>query len=585
MSSSSEPQAVVERPRLFLRVCVAAVGVFMIAVSQFLAVRALLDPALTNLEPGFAWLAWPLTMTATWPSSFVWSAAAITFAIGAGCIVLYGWLSWWVRTRLVDAPHGLATDADDELRIEKFTESVTLEQAFVFFECLKFPRSHFARISESVEYGSRAFRVTTSFAIAPDGLGSETHAVPVLLVSRGTQELGLRFVGRGADRVSSLPSAYAAAYAAGAVRSLIRAAGRSALREYQARSVVCGSVEDRVVEILRSTECGDGRSAAVELAAKIESLSARRRLKPLLVAAAAVVLHLAEQYAVCVPMDAGSAGEGQLVRLTMERAVLPEITGFSFDAVTALGKIEALRKRAVDWMRNVVGVPPHTIDYPAVLAARTSSYHLSVRGPEGTYLAHQELRDGADFGRSLSKGELAKRSYAMAPRLGQRTGHLYARSSRGFDSILYSCKFYERMPGSMSTAFVGAASTFVVAAAIAVYSLYARQDPSGFLQILLAFPLALTATSSFRQGAPFWGGDLGARSATVITVLVLTACLWASTLSGWVSHSSQAVMWASILVVSLCNTVVTLVSWISRASTQHRFLQRSTERQIDNGTA
>ncbi|MEO2131178.1 MAG: hypothetical protein ABGX78_08075 [Microbacterium sp.] len=566
---------VIQRPRVLLRSFLGAGGVAALVLSGYLFLRLVPDPDLADVGGKLAWLAAPLSISAGWPPAVVAVSAWMTLLAGIACVVAYGVISWWVRTRFVKAPDRRMTVSEDLLELSLLAP-MSIEQAIVFAECLRFPWVHFERITEAAEYGTRTIRVSSSFSLSSRQLGEEVHALPLLLVSRGRLEHGLRITSESGARISSLANAQASAYAIRAVRTLIRAAGRRAFKAYMDSSPGCPSLDDRTVAVLTAVDLPPRYAEPNQIADAIGELPLPKARRHLAHAAAVIVLYLAEQYPVCVPVKA-MPDRGQPTRVTVERVVIPEVTNYSFEPTRLLGKLEATRKRYVQWVRNVVGVPPDTLDYPTALAARTASYHLTVRGPNDTYLAHQELRDLADEGRSLSRSTLADLSYAMNRRLGQRTGHLYVRNGRAFGDLLYSCKFYERMPGSMSTAFVGAVSTTLVAAAIAFYSLYSTGELSGFLQILLAFPLALTATSSFRQGAPFWGGDLGARTATVVTVAVLAASLWASILADIVSHGSQAVLWASILVVSACNTLVCLISWVSRASTQHRFLNRRTE--------
>ncbi len=561
---------VVQRPRRLTRTLLGCGGTLLVVIGGVLAIRALRDPDLANLEGWVAFIGAPLQATTLLPERLTAISAAVALLLGVALIVASGWVSGWVRTRRVQARgHDLRVDPR-ALAAEERSTSVTPRQALIFWQSLREPALRYSRISETVQPGTRTFRVTTSLSINATGLGNEIHAIPIALFTRGRMEHGLTF--NDGSRVSSLSHVQSVAYAGAVVDRFVDLAGRKAARSYRMHAPGCEPLNVRVRDVLGSTMAG-GAPDAQEIAKAIADLPRAERRRDLLFAAATVVAYLAGQYPVCVLMRADDETE-MPIRITMERVVFPSVLQYERTVTGLRNRLAFLHKRIVDLQRSMFGVIPHTVDYPTNMAQRTASYHLNIRGPEDYYLAHQELRDDADLGRTLTDTQLSKLEYAMNPRRGQRTGHLYARSGERMRTLLYSCTFYERMPGSLSTAFVGAITTTLIAMALAWSMLFSEIEQTGLLQILLAFPLALTAASSSRSGAPFWGGDLGARWATIVTVLVLTASLLASTMGEGAPRDAQVVFWAILLVVSATNTLLCLVFWVSRAMTHHSFLRR-----------
>lgn len=540
---------VVQRPRRLLRSTLGWVGALLLLASGAdIAVRLLGGSAL-----------FPITL---------WTAVIAAF-VGFASVAASAVISVWVSTRLVSAPnHGLEIDMDLLTHEEARTE-INQRQAFVFWQALHDPGARFSRISETVEQGTRSFRVSTSFAVETGDLGPDLHALPIAFFKRGRLEHGLSF--SNGERVSSLSHVKSVAYTSAVVERFVRLAGRRAFSAYRSEGHGCPSLKARVTHILASTS-PDGADAIDTVTDAIAGLPSTPRRREMLYAAATVVAYLAEQYPVCVYVSADP--DEPVRRLTMERVTFPRVTPYARQVTGIRARLEYFRKRVIDLQRHAFGVVAHTVDYPTKMAERTASYHLNIRGPEGFYLAHQELRDNVNEGRTLSASKLSQLEYAMNQRRGQRTGHLYARNGKRFGDLLYSCAFYERMPGSLSTAFVGAATTTLIAWVLAWSVLHTQNEQSGLLQILLAFPLALTATSSSRSGAPFWGGDLRARWTTIITVGVLILALVASTFgTSWARHD-QELFWAWLGVVAAGNAVVCGLFWIARAMTHHKFLRR-----------
>ena len=63
---------------------------------------------------------------------------------------------------------------------------MSIEQAIVFAECLRFPWVHFERITEAAEYGTRTIRVSSSLAMCQSQRATERRSAPPLTPSNKT---------------------------------------------------------------------------------------------------------------------------------------------------------------------------------------------------------------------------------------------------------------------------------------------------------------------------------------------------------------------------------------------------------------
>ncbi|WP_442577132.1 hypothetical protein ACSBPH_08375 [Microbacterium sp. F51-2R] len=612
-------QDAVVRPRMLARFTLIGIALALALAGSIFLVRVIWSPDLSGVfswltAAGWGWIGAPFAALGAMPQG----AAVAGFSILCFCALIAGLpgmlLSFDVRTQSAQVPGRTLLTDQARLDQEIASMSVSFLQARFFAQCLAEPADRFVRITESVESGTRTIRDTISFTVSTRRLPDGSYVVPVLLCSRGRLENGLRFHGKGGERASSLTHLQATAFSLLAVRELIRAAGGLALALYESGGDE--SLQSKVRALLCANSDGD-----VELYKSILALDTRKERSRLLDAAAAIVFVLAQQYPICTAVDVVNprAAEEPLkaagwtwrrrrtavrplpeqnsvaphIRIGVDRIVVPTLKRYSANPPGALARIERFRRDVIHLARVLLGVSPHSIDHPTTQAARTSAYHLAVRGSEGTYLAQQELRRAINGG-SLTRAQHRSLQYAMYPRRGQRTAHLYVRHPTntdhrrdpallGFDELSYACKFYERMPGSLATALVACASALIISATIAAAALYvppASDAPvaevSGLLQILLAFPFALTATSSFRRGGALWDGDLGARTVTAITVGVLVASLVISTIGPMLGSREVVVMlWTAILVVAGCTTIGSLFAWVTRAFTQARFTRRA----------
>lgn len=612
------------RPHILWRAAVAAAALVCLVAGGVYLANLLFAPAFS----GVAVTQWPHSELNAVPPTGRVIIAALLLTYGLVFLAVLAVSNKAVRsTRVQTGPRTLQLSAH-ALRSAHARTHVTYDEAVVFWQALRYPRERFTRITETAEYGSRTMRISSTFTLSTSDLVQGTYAIPLLQAARGTLLHGVRF-SIGDRRVSSLTHAESIVYVRDAIYRLVEAAGDDVARTFHATSAAkparirqffarntvarrAPTVAVRVPPVFRLEEL-DAPTATPQhkepsdtsVAELVERLirsaqptpsdTARyvadrvRALNPglpSLEAAADIVLALRRNYPICVPINASSGSNDRVdsQRITVDRVDVPERRprGDSKRLQGSLphrivGWLEAKREGIERALNQALGVPVTTLVFPLRLAESTDSYHLNLRGPEGHYVSEQEIlrRHDLDDGGRVPRSELATLSYAMSPRQGQRTAHIYVRSGAKTGRYEYQAKYVERMPGSMATTFVGAVTTLVISAAIALATLTVSADEQassmGLLQILLAFPLALTATSSYSHGSPFWGGDLASRLGTLITVGVLAASLWVSTAAMFADRDDVAAWWALVLTTATVNTLFTLTAWLTRVSIHRSF--------------
>lgn len=564
----------IPRPYVMARTIVAVIGGILFAAGVAFGLSAIFGAASLGDDS-----VWPLRRISELPLPARVLLAVLLCSWGCLLIVVYARASLSVRTMAVRAPVRRLRPSTQAIRREAAALSVSADQAMVYWQSLIHPEERFLRISENAEYGNRTMRVRSTFTIDTRDLVAGTYVIPLVLARRGSLQSGITF-STADGRISSLTHTQSIAFALAAVRTLISQAGSAALDGYDKRPGDEVSLA-RTVERALSANKPMGRGRVRTATTSITKLPCDPHKRIFLVAAASIVAHLRKRYPLCVPVDSspistpprGATQQGE--RIIVERIAIAVRRVREDRPRTARDRLESRRRRTIAALNSVFGIAPTEITFPTSAAKRTRSYHLTLRGPEGTYLAHQELLYSRDHGVRVPSKVLKRLPYTMNARYGQRTAHLYVRNGKRFGRYEYACQYRERMPGSMSTAFVGAITTAVIAGAICMATLAEDNNGAiGLLQIMLAFPLALTATSSFAHGAPFWGGDLAARAATIVTVFALAASLWVSTAATFAPKTLIGSLWVIVIVLTVSNALFTLVSWLTRASTQRRFLQR-----------
>lgn len=488
----------------------------------------------------------------------------------------------------------LTMDHDEVRRRASKLHLSSVEVAF-FRNAILDPAIVFARIGENVDRYTRSTAVRTTYTVTKPKGNYSRLVVPLHYSSRGRLDDGLSLSDHAGTRIPSLTHVETTAYVDAVMRYLVRRAGPLNYRAYIGGK---DPIEKDVLNILASTDSWEDASygsqqaqffAAARVAQTLISIPALRAGP--LQDAAAILLRLYSVYPICAVAGSGSllSITGEVSRITVERRMLIPIGRESWNSV--LGQLFVLNgaglslwenlwpilsfrrswrfftaagRHAFDGVRHLIGIQSADVAFPLANAARTTSYHLQLKGPERMYMGQQYLEH--PDGQALSESEAQLIEHVMVPPVGQRHAHLYIRNGGGHGPVSYRARFYERTPGSMAIAMLTSAAAFAVTLVIALNRIsHPNGDSSGLLQILLAFPIAIAAVSGLASNNSIWGGVLASRVSTGVTIGGSLAGLAISTLPYQYLPVDSKAAWIVIIGILAVNLVVSFASWVMRA--------------------
>lgn len=361
------------------------------------------------------------------------------------------------------------------------------------------PPSVITRISEQVEPRTASQLVRTSYTITlPEDLNGRI-VVPLFRAPRGRIQDGLRFFGPNEERLSSLTHSQGVAFALGVIRRLVEAADKQALTDYE-----LWIEQDIATLMMNSTQYSEATSPTLQeqtqiLSTKFKNLHNMRGYR-LQVILAIIAVHLSSDV-VCVSFEAPKS-EGALgprsVRLAVERTD-PKLTvslskrGNSWSQKWILARLPYLRRG--------FGVETTIYRHSLAYAELSSSYHLSIAGPPGTYLSKQVIQP-----RDKTAGRILSPSAALlGPRRGQRHSHAYIRNDNSpFRDLEVATTFYERPPGAIISALLSATAASIVSLLIATRGLLpapVEAADADLTAILLAFPAGIAIWAGFNDSS------------------------------------------------------------------------------------
>lgn len=412
------------------------------------------------------------------------------------------------------------------------------------------PRLVFTRISEQVEPRTASQVVRTSYTMSlPDDLAGRI-VIPLFRAPRGQMQDGLRFFGPDEERLSSLTRSQGVVFANGVIRRLLEAASPDALAEYERwieKKLIALFLDGRVYSDATTPSFQDVVTDLATQFSNITSLDDRRRQRILGVISA----HLGSDV-VCVAVEVPGSSflvGPRSIRLTVERTdpKLPVASG-----ATSWG--ERLLFRRLPILRRMLGVETtiyrHGLDY----AELSASYHLSIAGPVGTYLAKQTIQPKAE----AQPQNVTRAAAVLGPRRGQRHSHTYVRNSHQgnaqFRTLEVAATFYERPPGAITSAFLSAVAALIITLLIAARTvLPMRTDaPStDLIAILLAFPAGIAIWAGFSETTRH------SLSAYVSKFTTIAACIVAAFISvlGDKTSDAAAPTWFAVCSALAVNAV------------------------------
>lgn len=510
--------------------------------------------------------------------------------------------------------HGLGTG-----RLEFSPSS---EEAEFFADALIRPATVFRRITETVEPYTRSLLVKTTLTIRTDLTPESRVAVPVLHAERGRLEDGLRFYDASGQRVSSMTHAESLSYLFATIETLVMALGPTAVRRFNSTSQgesLSARVWKAVGVVTPFDELDEPQRQAQEaeisrLNDDIFRLSAKKDDQLLR------IVDLIQSFRLTYPICIAVPCSTDTTRLTVERRVAPTLREFRFRAALRfeldamfesltrvgqassriVGRLAAVARimvgtaismaiavwsssttRIMTVLRHWFGIRSNVLQHGLTNSARTSSYHLQIKGPGDMFVGTQGF--ASKIGARLARQRLEQIDYRVSEMAGQRHSHLHLQN--GTDEtrrLLFRVSFLERTPGSMARASLTAAAAAVIVGIIAVAQLGSLSEicrevgcsssdaapvpsDSTLLQVLLALPLAMT-TASLGQGVSFWGGVLAARVANLATMIVCFVALVVSALPGRFSVTGLNQMWLGVAGAMVITTLLCVASWVWRAN-------------------
>ncbi|WP_316288599.1 hypothetical protein [Clavibacter michiganensis] len=423
------------------------------------------------------------------------------------------------------------------------------------------PESVVTRISEQVEPRTASQIVKTGYTISlPEDLVGRV-VLPLYRAPRGKIQDGLRFFGPQEERISSLTHAQAIAFALGVIRTLVGAASDKALADYE--QWIEQDLASLMLDGIAYSDTSDPtkQSKIASVSARVGKLDNMSEFK--LKAVLALVAENLSADIVCVSFDVPST-EGPLgarsVRLSVERTDPKNISPVSEVANSWSRKWTLVR---LPKLRRIFGVETTIYRHSLAYAELAGSYHLSIAGPPGTYLAKQVIQPRPGVEADASGYVLSPSTAILGPRRGQRHSHAYIRNDgTRLREAEVAATFYERPPGVIMSALLSAIAASTITLLLAVQSLLPSsngESETDLVAILLAFPAGVALWAGFKDGSRQSLAAYGSKSVTIIGSVVAAFVY----LMGQGDGSDTAPIWFLIwglLSVNACACGVSL--WV-----------------------
>ena len=503
----------------------------------------------------------------------------------AASVVLY--ISYWrVSIKVHKSQHvhvaGMPFEVDKTQVADAasdIAQSMPLGEATYFVDVLATPNLVLERITESAEPLIRSVVVTTGVVVRKPRFDAGSLIVlPLLMVNRGYLVDGLLLQDAQGNRIASLSHIAAVTYGIAAFRRLISVLGPSAIDRYTLE------LQPRIVDVL-SADTPVDEVLVANLTEELKKLCGLR-WEAIAARLSAALVELRPSYPIACYLPISHFDHQPAVRLSVKRRVIPNLNRRTPKPAGLLEGISTLVVRAENLFRAFLGIRSSAVAFPLNNADRASSYHVELRGPEGTFLARQRVVDRA----TRRDANLSKQQYRMQSRRGQRLAHLYVRNGSGFYERYFKATFFERMPGSVGPAALSAlAAAALISLATWVNLIQTGADGTDLVAVLLAFPAIASAWAGFGQSASLLRGTLAARVISALTIGLSIAASFLHILTpavapgGPILERPYARPWLIVLVTSGLNALVATGSWLMRGLVEGYFVGRTSEEGVDNG--
>ncbi|WBP93222.1 hypothetical protein O6072_18325 [Mycolicibacterium neoaurum] len=395
------------------------------------------------------------------------------------------------------------------------------------------------------------------------------------------------------ERLSSFSRNQCAAYIVASIVSYLNEIGPGTVKKFRSVQVpdpICESpgcvglisLEDAVLRIVASDL--PIKTVLVEnVTDAIIRLPAALKKRAFLFDMADAIRELSTHYLVLVdiPFESGKKNVVQLRTQVIKRTIpLKHYDIFSKNLGQGLGgKIEGARNS----VRRLLGVRPAVVSYPLANSRLADSYHIEIKGPEGTYLGRQR----AVIKPNNKEKELDGVRCAMQARFGQRHSHLYIHGGEDLRDVYFENHFFERVPGSVGRATMTCLAALVLIVLCAFSKLSVGYlPPTDLMAVLLAVPAVAGAWAGLGGGDEMTGESLVARISQLETFVasLATALLFAVLPpAGGDSHdlslsrlTSAPWGWAWVVIVAaqIFAFIAISLCWTFRGLVQESFIRR-----------
>ena len=208
------------------------------------------------------------------------------------------------------------------------------------------------------------------------------------------------------------------------------------------------------------------------------------------------------------------------------RMLIPELD-LAPDESEARKAITKYFERSKGWLRILVGTRPVSVTVVLDNAWTCQSYHVTVDGPEGLYLARQRFVSQPEYLSEKAKDAPTPAHYRFRRRLGQRYAHFYGRffPTPKDDQLRprIQLDFLEAPPGSAFRAAIASGACLALVWFVGLVMSHTIKPGTDVPAFLLVFPGIAASWLGLEAPSRLFEGTLAARLSLGITIFVWVA--------------------------------------------------------------
>jgi hypothetical protein len=447
------------------------------------------------------------------------------------------------------------------------------------------PRMVFARISESVSPGRRMLDCTVNYEIVPPserGLRVFDAGDLVVDKNKGKAKACSLIVPVSFQKRGMLAMKQVVRNASGAMLPVVKQSEFAAyllkmIEGFLFRDGESASIKKRWIDLepklkgyLSSMECNPNADLAVEAvklmlasregkaSAPPEDIEFCRSMLIALVCLKDVIPVCVSLRAAVVPEGlAGSAFPSPVFGLRLEEKREMEVK--PANAIPNRSNGAALER--INRLARVFSRRSDTIYYNLARAGRSTSYHLYVEGPEGTYYSRGSLlRESTEDDRPIVAEHVE-----MQKRRGQRNAHIYIRAGHCMSNVVFMFRYKKAPLDTFHIMFIAALLCTTVLALCAMTSLASNGSGASSNLSMVTMLLAVVSAAGpwiYNRASDGREESFGIEVATIVmTVCAVSGMILFAYLGNRGTPSWSAMMWGLLVaVMGLTATMVGLVA-------------------------